>query len=574
MKKIIAKSALALAIATVSGGVFAGTLVTDTFPVKLAEEVFGTGNTTDGSETSSIDTLVATPAVTYSITTDGPIVGGQIATVKFTLDKGAVFGEDLSDINKWATSTAVVSFGFAAAAPGVATLTIADDNNTDITLNPLTNNPDYVISVDSGGAIGDNTVVFKIVSSGTAAALAAPSLVTAKLAQVKTKNLTSALKKGGAKPVKLGVEFRRVTAPVVTDTATAAVIFDSAPVAKLTGTFTDYTAGGGRARIDVADTEKTFTGLLAASTGLNASKDFDVTGVGFENTRLITLGTLQVVRNATGYVGDTLLKKENGDEFDFQGSDEISVTLTSSSSLAGYSAVYLSTAACAVTTPGGSFVGVPVAGDANSVKISLNGQDSIQLATGYNVCAVANGTGVIPEASEVTANLNIEYFNPRYTRSESAFNYGPILRNGCQVTLFNLPSVSAADDAFIRITNVSEKPGAVRVSVWPETGGEKTIDTNTVVVESLAAHATAVLHTNADLSGSGVYLGSKLPGYTALPGGRHRLVIQGAFPACEALGLVRASNGQGPLTNMTSTTYSGDETRLGTQNNGTSNTSN
>jgi hypothetical protein len=569
MKKIIAKSALALAIATVSGGVFAGTLVTDTFPVKLAEEVFGTGNTTDGSETSSVDTLVATPAVTYTITTanvTGGAAGAVISTVKVTLNSGAVFGEDLSDITKWTASTANVVFGFAPTIAGVVATT-----NTDGAASVSGDTTAYTVTVDSGGAIGDNTVVFKITSAANGLDLA---LKTVNLDQIKTKNLTAALKKGGTGPVKMGVEFRRVTAPVVTDTATATVIFDSDPVATLTGTLTTYATLGGRARIDVADTEKTFTGENAASTGANASKDFDVTTVGVENSKLVTLGTLKVVRNETGYAALDLLKKENGDEFDFQGSDDVKVKLTSSSSLSSYDKIYLSVAACDETVPGGAKVGAAVSGDANSVLVDLNGQSTLELQAGYNVCAVAKGNVAIPEATTFDASLTIEYFNPRYTRSESAFSYGPILRNGCQVTLFNLPSVGAADDAFIRITNVSEKPGAVRVSVWPETGGASTIDTNTVVVDSLAAHATAVLHTNADLTSSGVYLGSKLSAFNALAGGRHRLVIQGAFPACEALGLVRASNGQGPLTNMTSTTYSGDETRLGSQNNGTSNTSN
>ncbi|HOY21983.1 MAG TPA: hypothetical protein PK002_02465, partial [Cellvibrio sp.] len=312
--------------------------------------------------------------------------------------------------------------------------------------------------------------------------------------------------------------------------------------------------------------EKTFTGTGLAQTGLAASSDFDETN----NSKLITLGTLKVVRNLTGYVADTtLLKKENGDEFDFQGSDDIAVTLTSASSLAGYSAIYLSTAACAVTTPGGSFVGAPVTGDANSVKISLTGQDSIQLQTGYNVCAVASGTAAIPEATTFDANLKIEYFNPRYTRSVSTFNYGPILRNGCQVTLFNLPTVGSSDDAFIRLTNVSGKAGSVRAFVWTEDGQK--IDVNSTLVTSLAGHATTVLHTAADQN-TGTYLGAKMPTYAAATAGRHRLVLQGAFPACEALGLIRTP--AGVLVNMTSTTYSGDDSRLGNDQSGTSNTSN
>lgn len=578
MKKILAKSAMAIAIATISGGVFAGTLTTDAFPVKLAEEVFGTGNTTDGSETSSVDTLVATPAVTYHVTTANALTAtGQVATVKFTLDSGAVFGEDLSDITKWQASTANFVLGFNTAAAAALT-TNATTAKASVLANggtfvdgvagagagtPIAAN--YTITVDSGGAIGDNTVVFKITVGATANA-ALETLNYAALSQVKTKSLTNALKKGGTGPVKLGVEYRRVTAPVVTDTSVAAVIFDSDPIAKLDGVATTYLAAGGRARIDVADTEKTFTGTGAGQTGANASQDFDETN----NSRLLSLGTLKVVRNLTGYVGDTtLLKKENGDEFDFQGSDEITVTLTSATSLSAYSAIYLTTAACAVTTPGGSFVGAAVTGDANSVKVTLTGQSSIQLETGYNVCAVAKGDTTIPEATTFDANLNIEYFNPRYTRSQSVFNYGPILRNGCQVTLFNLPTVGAQDDAFIRLTNVSEKPGAVRAFIWTEDGQK--IDVNSTLTSTLAAHATAVLHTNETQSG-GVYLGSKMPTYAAATTGRHRLVVQGAFPACEALGLIRTP--AGVLVNMTSTTYSGDDSRLGADQSGTSNTSN
>jgi hypothetical protein len=558
MKKILAKSAMAIAIATISGGVFAGTLAVDTFPVKLAEEVFGDGSMTNGSEQSSMETLVATPAVTYTITTANALANTEIATVKVTLDKGAVFGEDLSDITKWAASTANATFNFAPTVAGVVGTQYV--NNVQ---DGVLNNSTYTITVDSGGAIGDNTVVFKIVG---AAVVADVALKTVQLDQIKTKNLTSALKKGGSGPVRMGVEYRKVTAPIVTDTATAAIIFESAQVAKLDGTLTTYLAGGGRARIDVADTEKTFTGVVAGNTGANASQDFDET----DNSRLITLGTLKVIRNLTGYAGDTtLLKKENGDEFDFQGSDDIAVTLTSATSLASYSAVYLSTAACAVTTPGGSFVGAAVAGDVNSVKVTLTGQSSIQLETGYNVCAVAKGDVTIPEATTFDANLNIEYFNPRYTRSQSTFSYGPILRNGCQVTLFNLPTAGAQDDAFIRLTNVSEKSGSVRAFIWTEDGQQ--IDVNSTLVDSLAGHATAVLHTS-EGQANGVFLGSKMPGYAAATAGRHRLVLQGAFPACEALGLIRTP--AGVLVNMTSTTYSGDDSRLGADQSGTSNTSN
>lgn len=58
--------------------------------------------------------------------------------------------------------------------------------------------------------------------------------------------------------------------------------------------------------------------------------------------------------------------------------------------------------------------------------------------------------------------------------------------------------------------------------------------------------------------------------FGAQTSGRDRIVLTGAFPACEALGLVRTP--AGVLVNMTSTTYSGDAAQFGADTNSTSNT--
>lgn len=554
MKNIFQKTALALTIATMSAGAFAGTLTGNT--IVLANEVFGTG---------SEATLVAAPQSLFTIdVAKDDIAVGEVATVKLTLNKSAVFGENLSLIDNWASSNATLVFNF--------------DNGTNVAVGgagaPYTQNANFEIVVDQGGEIDDNTVTFKITNTGAAAAV----LTSVTVGQYRTKNLTSALARGVANPtVNLGAEFRNVNT-TVTDTSKSLVIFKSIDGVGLASTeVTGYTAAPGkRARIDVADTEFSFTGNLLANTGTGAAQDFNET----DNVAFVDLGNLHVIRqdseegfelNEPNY-GLALVKKENGDDFDFNGDDSVKLTIASTQSLNAYSSIYLRSTvngACTATTSNGDFVKVPAAG-ATSVEIMLSGETTQALEDGYRVCAIAKGDASIPESS-FSAQLNVTYFNPRYTNSEDTLEYGAILRNGCQITLFNLPNVTAADDAFLRITNVSEKPGAVRVSVWPETGGATTIDTNTVVVENLAAHATAVLHTAADQT-TGVYLGSKLPAYGAVTTGRHRIVIQGAFPACEGMGLVRTP--AGVLTNMTSTTYSGDESRLGQQNNGTSNTTN
>lgn len=64
------------------------------------------------------------------------------------------------------------------------------------------------IVVDQGGAIGDNTITFKIDTTG----LTDVTDIEVDFGQVRVKNLTNALARGVANPsVKLGAEFRNVT---------------------------------------------------------------------------------------------------------------------------------------------------------------------------------------------------------------------------------------------------------------------------------------------------------------------------------------------------------------------------
>lgn len=534
MTHVLAKTGLALAISAMAAGAYAGVhTVNAPGAITLANEIFGAG---------SQDTLVAIPVSTYDVSNNALAIG-DVATVKYTLNKGAVFGEDLSDIDKWAASNANLTFVF-----GTKTVTVGGAGA------PYVQDGDFTIVVDQGGAIGDNTVTFKITAA------IADTLDDVVYGQVRVKNLTAALERGvGTPTVSLGAEFRNVTTNV-TDTARAPVVLRSQNGVELDGTLTSYEAGGRRARIDVADTELSFTGNLPANTGANAAQDFDAG----DNKPFVDLGTLKVVRTKYN-AGADVVKKENGDDFDFQGDDKPIITLTSTASMAAYSSVALN----AVADPCGT--GTAVATGTligNSVTISLANQNTAQLEAGYNVCATAGGATAIPESS-FDAALAVTYFNNRYTDSADTLSYGQVLRNGCQVTLFNLPNVNAADKGMIRLTNVSELPGSVRASVWTEDGQK--IDDGALLTNTLAAHATTVFHTNANLA-SGVYLGDVLPEFAALENGRHRLVLQGAFPACEALGMVRSPNGT--LTNMTSTTYAGDNGRLGDEQSNTSNTTN
>ena len=571
------KSAIAIAVTSVFAlPAHAGTHTVDgEGDIVFANEIFGA---------NSDETLIAIPDNTYDIDRTGhaAVADGDVLTVKYTLDSGAVFGEDLSDISKWAD--AAVNLSFVLGSSGAdQTLNIGGVGSGTMNFNCAENsdNVDFVATVDSGGAIGDNTVTFRIdVSStggscntGAGAFDGDDTLNVANIGGFRTKNLKGALERGVANPaVRFGAEYRNVTEGD-TDTQVAPVILRSQDGVELTGTATEYVENTGtiateRARIDVADGEVSFTGTADGNIGADASQDFDAT----DNVGFVQLGDLQIVRTEyDGAVTNNLtVKKENADPFDFQGSDMPQVTLTSSSVLDAYSTVYLRPAGmgnCTGTTAGTDFTASPADGS-NEVTIDLSGESTTDLEAGYNVCGIADGSSQIPE-SDFNAELNVDYFNPRYTTSQDTLAFGNVLRNGCQVTLFNVPHPGAQDDAFIRLTNVSELAGSVRGFVWQQDGTQ--IDVDSQLSASLAGHATEIFHTNEDLA-AGVYLGDVLPTYSNLASGRHRLVLQGAFPACEALGLVRSPSGT--LTNMTSTTFSGDDGRLGTDQSNTSNTSN
>ena len=531
MKKLLQKTTLALAVAAVSTSALAGDLTTN--PITLANEVFGSG---------SDQTLVAYQAVNFDIDTAvSSLDTGDVGTIKLTYDVDAVFGEDLSSIDKWQDAGVVLTLQ-----TNEGTVTIGGVGSSDPAnfATDLTNVGILSFTVDQGGAIDDNTVTFQFVADDATVVIEEINV-----SQVRLKGLDTALARSVNDTVKIGAEFRDVT-DSVTDTDVAEDIFLSVDGVTLDVDFvTDYGNTGGtdlRARIDVSNNELNFTGDpgTATSVGDDAASDFDAAN----NVNFVYLGEIHVVRTIAN--ADEV-KKENGDDFDFNGSDLPVITLSSTTNLDSYSSIYLRPNAtddandCTNATAGGDHVVVP-ATDALTVDISLQGDSTTQLDDdGYDVCFLSSTTKKIPE-STITAALNVTYFNPRYTDSTGSDDLGNILRNGCQVSLFNLPHQAASDDAFLRLTNISENNGAVTASVWDQDGNK--VDSDVEISADLGAHATQIFHTNPAIA-AGVNLIDLLPGYAAETAGRHRIILQGAFPACEALGLVRASDGTGPLTN-------------------------
>lgn len=526
---LLKKSALAVAIATVSFGASAGSL-TIANPTVLANEIFGAG-----SETTSIRLPNAVFASTTTALATTPL---DSTTIKLTLGGAATFAENYQDPVVWDPQGITVT-------AGTNDVLVAPSDILDIT----------------GGTANDNQITITLKpSAGLTAALAAENATNIKLEGFKVKNLKSALERKGAGKLEVSTATVEVRQATLFENTPAAVAFASINGVALAAAPTDYTiAVGGRSRIQVDAEQKKFT----VTPGFGAAGDFN----GAAAVNILTLGDVVVKRglvgvNALGVPAAADAKKESGAPFDFTGGDTVSLTLSSDVPYANYGKVYVAPACAAV--PAGVIADFSVTDPAVTTKQVAVPTSNIDLSgtTTWKLCAVVDGTKRIPEAN-FDLGLKATYYSARYTESVGAADYGKVLRNGCQVTLFNLPNVNAADDAFIRFTNTSLKAGEVNAYVWDESG--KQLDVGAKVIDSLDKHATVVLHTNAAQQGTGVYLGDVLPEFAASTG-RSRIVLEGAFASCEALGLVRGANG-GPLTNMTSTVYSGAP-------NNTSNTSN
>lgn len=531
---LLKKSALAVAIATVSFGASAGSL-TIANPTVLANEIFGAG-----SETTSIRLPSAVFASTTTALSTTPL---NSTTIKLTLGGAATFAENYQDPTVWAVQGITVT-------AGAGDILVAPTDILDIT----------------GGTANDNQITITLKSNADlvllTSGLATQNATNIKLEGFKVKNLKSALERKGAGKLEVSTATVEVRQPGLFENTPTAVAFASINGVALEPAPTGYTAvPGGRSRIQVDAEQKKFT----ATPGVGAAGDFD----GALAVNDLTLGDVVVKRglvgtNAFGVPAAADAKKESGAPFDFTGGDTVSLTLSSDVPYANYGNVYVTSAPACAPVPASVIADFSVTDPAVTTKQVEVPTSDIDLsgATTWKLCAVVDGTKRIPEAN-FDLGLKATYYNARYTESVGAADYGKVLRNGCQVTLFNLPNVNAADDAFIRFTNTSLKAGEVNAYVWDESGNQ--LDLGAKVIDSLDKHATVVLHTNAAQQGTGVYLGDVLPEFAASTG-RSRIVLEGAFASCEALGLVRGANG-GPLTNMTSTVYSGGS-------NNTSNTSN
>lgn len=554
VNSLLIKTALAAAVASVSFGATAGVLQIPN-PSILATEIFGDAK---NNANESDLTAITLPLINFYADVGGALAtatdgaggpagaGSHEATIKLTLLGAALFAENYQDPNQWASQGIELQVNGTVVTPGDITSVDAGTGND----NTIT------ITLTNGGSLGD-------VSIASTAGTPAVSIKGLKVKRLKQQLQTA----GGTSSVTLEVRAKNDTAgnalaAEAFENTESTVAFVSTPGVVLAGTRTDYTLGASSTRgyIQVGDAQQSFTNAPTAG----HRDDFD-SAVAYLN-----LGTLAVRRGVVpaGVVGAGLeAGKETGTKFDFTGADTLSLSVTADNALAPYG-LEIRTDACtnAGTAAGRVAAGSVAAATPNTATFAVTTTNvNLDAPVSWNLCGVASvaGTDRIPQLGSLAANLKVEYGNVRYGESLGVYEYGEVLRNGCQVTLFNLPNVTAADKAMIRLTNTSDKDGQVNAYIWTEDGRQ--LDLDVEVEASLVAHGTQLFHTNPNLS-NGVYLGDVLPEFGAEDAGRARIILQGAFPSCEALGLVRSPNGT--LTNMTSTTNSSGATA------GTSNTSN
>lgn len=563
INSVFAKTALAAAIAGASFAATAGVLEI-TQPSILATEVFGDAK---NSANESNLTAITLPRVEFFGNVGGDLVakdaGVDGATVKLTLLGESLFAENYQDPNTWAAQGIIIEIaGVAIDASDVAAVDAGTGNDNTIT-----------ITLKVGGNLANATEDLTAVAGGLTPSVAIQGL--------KVKRLKSQLQpEGGTASVTLEVRAIKDKAGVslaqqAFENTPSTVAFVSTKGVTIVGSATDYTAGANASRgyIQVADAQQSFTDAIAPVA--NHRDDFDATANSVDQ---LFLGTLSLQRgkvpagsavvNAAGKEAG----KETGTKFDFTGADTLTLSIAGSAPLAAYG-LELRTDSCsnAGATAGRLAVGVVnPAVDPNVATFGVStASTNLDAPVAWNLCANASVTGTnrIPQLSSLQASFSVDYGNVRYGKSNGGYEYGQVLRNGCQVTLFNVPNVAAADKAMIRLTNTSTKPGQVNAYLYLEDGTQ--VDNDALLLDNLPAHGTITFHTNANLA-NGVYLGDVLPTFATEDQGRARIVLQGAFPSCEALGMVRSPNGT--LTNMTSTTNNDATVSVGTF--GTSNTSN
>lgn len=297
--------------------------------------------------------------------------------------------------------------------------------------------------------------------------------------------------------------------------------------------------------LNLNDQDRSFDTVVSAG-GANV----DYYGTNYAHLGAVRLGINKDVLNEAGRT-----------VFGFAGGDK--VTSTVSGNFSGISHVGLTTQTCAAfsANPGGAAklwndAAIKAASDAQGnakLNVSFNNANINQV---YNVCVKASGTVPMQALQRFdVGDLKVDFENVRYVdRTIPGNRLDEFWKNSCVASLFNLPGSRVSDQFFIRLTNTSDdgRNGKVRGILYDQNGKRYPASGSAYLTDStgkqaLKAHDTGV-YTVAEVAKAFGVDGSNWNGAN----GRARLVLEGEFPTCEALGLIRSANGT--ITNMTSTT--------------------
>lgn len=306
--------------------------------------------------------------------------------------------------------------------------------------------------------------------------------------------------------------------------------------------------------LDLANQDKTFDPKVVAQTGASDPANY---GENFQRLGSVRLG-----------VNPDVLNEDGRNVFGFNGSDKIDsyiagnfTGLKSLGLVNGNCADYAAGTVPAAYTWAASDIASARAADGTSkLAISLRNEDVNQT---YNICAVASGTvGMIAQQTFAVGPLRVDFGNVRYV--DRVINGGQIdhfWKSSCVASLFNLPAGNNQDQFYVRLTNTSDdgRNGKVRGVLFDQNGKRYPDTGSAYITDSMGksvikAHETGVYSVKEVAAAFGVN-GDDWNGV----GGRSRLVLEGEFPTCEALGLIRTANGT--LNNMTATTqgnFNGD----------------
>lgn len=186
-------------------------------------------------------------------------------------------------------------------------------------------------------------------------------------------------------------------------------------------------------------------------------------GSGLSNVSFVTLSTLSQGA-AVGTVNDI----SGANLFAVGSSDTVRAFINGN--LSAFSSVYAATAACAATAPSGAL----------TATLTATGATISPLVIGsvYNICAVANGTTIIPSGT-ITGTASISFAartvsSITYTPgayAQSASTLATLNYNGSTATAFYVVGLGSYISA-IRLSNTSStSSGSVFVQVTPDSTG-------------------------------------------------------------------------------------------------------